>query len=83
MFGPRLSFPVGKFTPFVHALGGVGHISGNSLSDTSFSDALGGGIDYRLFHCLGWRFQIDALQTRFFRQTQDDVRFSTGIVLHF
>jgi len=82
IFGPRLSFPVGKFTPFLHVLGGVGHISG-AASDTSFSDAFGGGIDYKLFTALGWRFQVDGLQTRFFHQTQDDVRFSTGIVLRF
>jgi hypothetical protein len=82
-FGPRVSFPVGKFTPFAHALVGVGHISGNSVSDTALSDALGGGIDYHIFPLLGWRFQLDALQTRFFSQKQNDVRFSTGIVLHF
>jgi uncharacterized protein YjlB len=83
IFGPQVSVPIGKFTPFAHALIGVGHISGNSSSDTSFSDAFGGGIDYRLIHGIGWRFQLDALQTRFYSQTQDDVRFSTGIVLHF
>ncbi len=83
IFGPQVSVPIGKFTPFAHALVGVGHISGNGSSDTSFSDALGGGIDYRLIPALAWRFQIDSLQTRFFSQTQDDVRFSTGIVLRF
>jgi hypothetical protein len=83
IFGPRVSVTVGKFTPFAHALLGVGHFSSNSSSDTSFSDALGGGIDYRVFHGIGWRFQGDALQTRFFGNTQDDFRFSTGIVLHF
>jgi hypothetical protein len=83
IFGPQLSVPVGKFTPFVHALVGIGHISGNSVSDTSFSDALGAGLDYRLIHGLAWRFQGDALQTRFFGQRQDDVRISTGVVLRF
>lgn len=83
IFGPRLSVPVGRFTPFAHALFGVSHISNGPFSDTSFGDALGGGIDYRLIHGIGWRFQLDALQTRFFSRTQDDVRFSTGIVLHF
>jgi len=32
---------------------------------------------------LHWRFQADYLQTRFFSQTQNDFRFSTGIVFHF
>jgi hypothetical protein len=83
IFGPQVSVPIGRFTPFAHALLGVGHISGNSASNTSLADALGGGIDYRVFHVIGWRFQLDALQTRFFSQTQNDLRFSTGVVLHF
>ena len=83
VFGPRLSVPIGRITPFAHALMGVSHISGNSASDTSFADALGGGFDYQLFDQVGWRFQIDDLQTRFFNLKQNDFRFSTGIVLHF
>ncbi len=83
IFGPRVSVPVGRLTPFAHALFGVGHFSTTGSSDTSFSDAIGGGVDYRLIHGIGWRFQADALQTRFFHNTQDDFRFSTGIVLHF
>jgi hypothetical protein len=83
IFGPRVSFPAGKFTPFVHALVGASHLGGGGTSDTSFSDALGGGLDYRLIHAIGWRFQLDALETRFFSARQNDVRFSTGIVLHF
>jgi hypothetical protein len=83
LFGPRVSVPIGRFTPFAQALVGVGHSSGNATSNTSFADAIGGGIDYRLIHGIGWRFQLDALQTRFFGQTQNDVQFSTGIVLRF
>ena len=52
-------------------------------SDTSFASALGGGIDYRLIHGIGWRVQADMLQTRFFSNTQNNFRLSTGIVLHF
>jgi hypothetical protein len=63
---------------------GVGHVNANAGgSDTSFSTAIGGGVDYRLFHVVGWRFQGDYLQTRFFGATQNNLRFSTGIVLHF
>ena len=83
IFGPRVSVPEGKITPFAHALFGFGHFSAGSASDTSFSDALGGGIDYRLIRGIGWRFQGDLLQTRFFSNTQNDFRFSTGIVVHF
>ncbi len=87
IFGPRLSVPVGKFTPFAEAFVGVSHISGSasgfSNSNTSFADALGGGIDYRIIHGLGFRFEGDLLQTRFFSNTQNNVRISTGLVLRF
>jgi hypothetical protein len=87
LFGPRLSFSVKKFRPFAHALIGVGHIhesaAGFSNSNTSFADALGGGLDYHLIPLISWRFQLDALQTRFFSSTQSNMRFSTGIVVHF
>jgi len=84
LFGPRASFPIGKFRPFVHALLGAGHLSESaSISSTSFADALGGGIDYHLIPLISWRIQADALQTRFFSSTQNNVRVSTGIVVHF
>jgi hypothetical protein len=87
VLGPRVSVSVGKFTPFAEALFGASHIhdsaSGFSESDTSFATVLGGGIDYRLIHGIGWRLQADMLQTRFFSSTQNNFRLSTGIVLHF
>src|SRR5581483_3130994 len=87
LFGPRLSFRVGKFRPFVHALIGASHLresaSPVSNSDTSFSDALGGGLDYHLLPLISWRVQADALQTRFFSGSQSNIRFSTGIVVTF
>jgi len=85
LFGPRVSVSVGKLTPFAHALFGAGHESLNavSASDTAFATALGGGVDYKLIPAVGWRFQGDYVQTRFFSNTQNDFRFSTGIVLRF
>lgn len=87
LLGPRVSVSVGKLTPFAHALFGASRInesaSGFSDSDTSFATALGGGVDYRLIHGLGWRVQADMLQIRFFSGTQNNFRLSTGIVLHF
>lgn len=87
LFGPRVSVSVKKFRPFAHALFGAGHISESSNafsnSDTSFAYALGGGLDYHLIPLLSWRIQGDALQTRFFGNTQTNVRISTGIVFHF
>jgi len=85
LFGPRLSFSVKKFRPFAHALIGVGHVSTGvpSTSNTSFADALGGGLDYHLIPLISWRIQLDALQTRFLSTSQSNVRFSTGIAIHF
>jgi hypothetical protein len=87
VLGPRVSVPIGKLTPFAEALFGASHrhdsASGFSESDTSFATALGGGVDYRLIHGIGWRVQADLLQTRFFSGTQNNFRLSTGIVLHF
>jgi len=87
LFGPRVSFTIGKFRPFVHALIGGAHIStsgsGASPSSTSFADALGGGVDYHLVPLTSWRIQADEFETRLFSNTQNNVRISTGIVVHF
>jgi opacity protein-like surface antigen len=87
LFGPRVSFSAGKFKPFAQVLVGVSHLSesasGSSNSDNSFAYALGGGLDYRLISPVSWRVQVDLLRTGFFSTTQDNVRVSTGLVLHF
>jgi opacity protein-like surface antigen len=87
LFGPRVSVTVGKIRPFAEALFGAGHItesaSGFSNSNTSFAYAVGGGIDYHLIPLISWRLEGDLLQTRFFSNTQNNVRISTGIVIHF
>jgi hypothetical protein len=90
-----------RFTPFAHVLLGAAHInqkpvvslvSGLANSDTSFADAIGGGLDFRIVSVVHWRFQADLLQTRFFANsnpisfltsTQSNFRGSTGIVLRF
>lgn len=89
LVGPQLSFSIGKVRPFAHALFGAAHLKETvsarsfSASDTAFSYALGGGLDYRLFGPLRWRLQGDFLHDRFFSGSQDNFRFSTGPVLHF
>jgi hypothetical protein len=84
LFGPRVSVSVGKLRPFAEALFGVGHVSTNGFgSDTSFATGLGGGLDYRIFRPIAWRFEGDYLQTRFYSTTQNNVRLSTGIVFRF
>jgi hypothetical protein len=43
----------------------------------------GRGVDYHLIPLISWRVQADWLQTRFFSNTQNNVRISTGIAIHF
>jgi len=99
--GPQVSVSLWRFTPFAHVLLGAARIhqkpvvalvSGLDTSDTSFADAIGGGLDFRIVSIVHWRFQADLLQTRFFASsspisfltsTQSNFRGSTGIVLRF
>jgi hypothetical protein len=86
LFGPRVSFEAHGFRPFAEVLIGVGHISrsnGISDSDTSFANAVGGGLDYRVAGPISIRWQLDWVETRFYSNMQNGVRFSTGIAVHF
>jgi opacity protein-like surface antigen len=84
MFGPRVSFPVGKFRPFGEFEIGVGHVNMNgSGSDTSYATALGGGLDYKIFGPIAWRLEGDYVRTHFFSLGQNNFRFSTGIAIRF
>lgn len=84
LFGPRVSVPIGKITPFGEFMIGLAHIgSGGFPSNTSFATAVGGGIDYRLFRPIAWRVEGDYVRTNFFGTPQNDIRVSTGIVIRF
>jgi hypothetical protein len=87
LFGPRVSFPAGKFRPFAHVLFGAAHLHESSSvfanSETDFADAVGGGLDYHLIPKVSWRVQLDDLQTRFHGVREDSTRFSTGLALSF
>ena len=83
LFGPRVSVPVGRFTPFAQFLLGAAHANDTGSTDTSFATAIGGGLDYRLIHGLALRFQGDNVHTRFFGSTQDHLRLSMGIDIRF
>jgi hypothetical protein len=87
LFGPRVSFKIKDFRPFVHALVGGAHVNesayGAAGSSTALADALGGGVDYRLTRQFSWRIQVDAVQTRFFNTSQTNLHISTGIVFRF
>ncbi|HLK03392.1 MAG TPA: outer membrane beta-barrel protein [Candidatus Acidoferrum sp.] len=94
LFGPRFSYRRHeRFTPFAQTLFGVAHASGSGFGATSTSNAFaasfGGGVDVKLFHRLSFRpAQVEYLLTRFpettsSRETQNNLRLSTGFVFHF
>jgi hypothetical protein len=89
LFGPRLSFRVGRARPYIHVLVGAAHVRevnrfvGYEDSDTSFANTFGGGVDYHLMGPLNWRVQLEELNTNFFSDWQHNARFSTGIAVHF
>ena len=84
MFGPRVSFPVGKFRPFGEFEVGVGHVTTNGFgSGTSYATALGEGLDYKIFGPVAWRLEGDYVRTHFFSVGQNNYRFSTGIAVRF
>jgi opacity protein-like surface antigen len=95
LFGPRISYRSYRhFTPFAEALFGVAHTGASiagatSGSQNAFAMAIGGGVDYRLTNRFSLRpLQVDYLLTRFSEgspnnQTQNNLRASTGIVIHF
>jgi outer membrane immunogenic protein len=95
LFGPRISYRSYRhFTPFAEALFGVAHAGasiagGASGSQNAFAMAIGGGVDYRINNRFSLRpLQVDYLMTPFpegtpNNQTQNNLRASTGIVIHF
>lgn len=83
LFGPRVSIPAGRFTPFAHFLFGGAHESVRGVPDNSFATAVGGGLDYRLIHGFAWRLQLDNLHTNFFNIGGNQLRYSTGMDLRF
>jgi hypothetical protein len=83
MAGPQLSFPT-RISPFFHVLAGVGHASDNGLISTSFSGAIGGGINMRVAPLISWRIvQVDDVITRFYGTVEHSPRISTGFVFRF
>jgi hypothetical protein len=83
LFGPRVSIPIGRFTPFAHALFGAAHINDQGSTDTSFATAIGGGLDYKLIKGVALRLQLDDVRTKFFSTSENHPRFSTGIDIRF
>ena len=84
LFGPQVSFP-GRISPFAHALLGLSHQSqAGGFSANTFAAAIGGGVDFKVSRFVSLRFvQVDYYLTRYIGFSQNEVRFSTGVVLHF
>jgi opacity protein-like surface antigen len=86
-----------RFTPFVHALGGVAHTSATFTTpgptnilflrrnDTSFAMALGGGLDIRASKRVSFRALMDynpVFVNDSTTGTRDFFRFSFGVLFH-
>lgn len=91
LFGPRFSASFGRFRPFAEFEFGVSHLSASPIAfaaSTSFANATGGGLDYRIVRHIAWRIQADDAWTHFTNRSlmnryQDDLRVATGIVFRF
>lgn len=95
LFGPRVSLNrSGRFTPFGQVLVGVAHAGNNFLvtggSQTPFSAAIGGGVDWRWTNHIRVRAgEVDYFLTHFNEvtpnnvQVQNNLRVSSGLVFRF
>ena len=81
LFGPQVSVPIGRITPFARFLFGDTHMTtaadaiGNLqtfMSTNSFTYGAGGGADVSLSHHFALRGQVDWLHNGF--RTSDDQR---------
>lgn len=87
LFGPRVSWTSGKYTPFAQVMFGLSHQTdsggGRSVSDQAFANSFGAGLDYKLLNTVGWRVQMDWIHNRVFATSSTNFRLSTGVVFTF
>lgn len=94
LFGPRFSYRhYDRVTPFAQVLVGGTHLTGNALatnvSRNAFATTVGGGLDVKASPHVGVRLgQVEYFLTRFqeapgVRSTQNNLRFSTGVLFRF
>src|SRR5438876_11221819 len=92
--GPRYYFGGSPVVPFVHALFGYTHFNAHFPPNNAFfasplkgnglGIALGGGVDVKIAPHFGYRlFQADYFLTHLNRNTQNNLRASTGLLLKF
>jgi hypothetical protein len=84
LMGPRLTFRTRRGNIFVHTLvgGALLKASAAGVEDQSsgLATAMGGGVDVRLKRRISFRVQTDYLMTEIAQKTQNNIRFSTGLV---
>ncbi len=82
--GPQFLYARGKMMFSAHLLFGEARSLvqvGGPQEDSSRVTTLGGGLDYSISPRFAVRaFQVDYLRTTLFNTTQDNLRFSTGLV---
>lgn len=94
LFGPRLNWRKGRFTPYTQFLVGGAHASSNTAQVTTgqnaFAAAFGGGLDIALTHRISLKpVQVEYLITELPGFTggaaniQNNLRISAGVVLRF
>jgi hypothetical protein len=87
LFGLRGGASIGSFRLFAEALFGAVHAqeSGSAplKSDTSFAQALGGGVDFRMSRLLNWRIQADELKTGSPAFERRNFRLASGLAVRF
>jgi hypothetical protein len=83
LFGPQVSVPA-RLSPFGHLLVGGAHFGADGFGNSAFSLAIGGGFDVGITDRIYWRTgQVDYLMTQFGGRSQNNFRFSTGILIRF
>ena len=87
LFGLRGGASIGTFRLFVEALFGAVHAEKHGSvplkSDTTFAEALGAGVDFRLTRLLNWRIQGDELKTGSPAFERRNLRLSSGVAVRF
>ncbi|MGO8984398.1 MAG: outer membrane beta-barrel protein [Terriglobales bacterium] len=76
--------PIGEVMYGHQGTRGKASAQGQTFSEVSSGRGIvaGGGLDYKVTPRLSMRLKCDYLQTGSFKQTQDNVRFSVGVMVH-
>jgi hypothetical protein len=83
-FGPAISMPAGKFSPFAEALFGGAHATSGGFGNSGMAMLFGGGLDLGSQRLAFRLVQADWMITRFNGFTdKNNVRVSTGMVFRF